>query len=148
MPLFAFTLNDLPHVNALLNGLATALLLVGYALIKNRRERAHRNVMLSAFAVSTAFLTCYLVYHFGVDLAKKFPGGPPLSYVYYAILLSHVLLAMTVPVLAITTIYLGLKDRRARHLRWARWTFPIWLYVSVTGVVIYLMLYQLYPPGR
>ncbi len=144
MPL-AFTLQDLPHLNALLNFTATLLLLLGFVLIKLRRERAHRNVMLATFGVSTAFLTCYLVYHLGVELTKTFPGGPPLSYVYYTILVSHILLAMTVPVLAIGTIYLGLKDRRPQHLRWAKWTFPIWLYVSVTGVVIYLMLYRLYP---
>jgi putative membrane protein len=145
LSLLAFTLQDLPHLNALLNFTATVLLVVGFVLIKQRKERAHRNVMLAAFGVSAAFLASYLIYHFGVELTKKFPGGPPLSYVYYAILISHILLAMTVPVLAIGTIYLGLKDRRAQHLRWAKWTFPIWLYVSVTGVVIYLMLYRLYP---
>lgn len=144
MTFLAFTLQDLPHVNALLNFTATVLLVVGFVLIKQRRERAHRNVMLAAFGVSAAFLTCYLIYHFGVELTKKFPGGPPLSYVYYTVLISHILLAMTVPVLAIGTIYFGLKDRRPQHLRWAKWTFPIWLYVSVTGVVIYLMLYRLY----
>jgi putative membrane protein len=143
----ALTLLDLPHINALLNFTATVLLIVGLVLIKRRHETAHRNVMLAAFGVSTVFLACYLVYHFGVELTRKFPGGPPLSYVYYVILLTHILLAMTVPVLAIATIYFGLTNQRPRHLRWAKWTFPIWLYVSVTGVVIYLMLYRLYPEG-
>jgi uncharacterized membrane protein YozB (DUF420 family) len=142
--MLAFTLQDLPHVNALLNFTATVLLAVGYVLIKQRREIAHRNVMLAAFGVSAAFLTCYLVYHFGVELTKKYPGGPPLSYVYYTILISHILLAMAVPVLAIGTIYTGLKDRRAAHRRWAKICFPIWLYVSVTGVVIYWMLYRMF----
>lgn len=146
--MLGFTLQDLPHVNALLNFTATVLLAVGYVLIKMRRETAHRNVMLAAFGVSTAFLTCYLVYHFGVELTKKFPGGPPLKYVYLTILVSHILLAMAVPVLAIGTIYTGLKNRRAAHKRWAKITFPIWMYVSVTGVVIYLMLYRLYENSR
>jgi uncharacterized membrane protein YozB (DUF420 family) len=148
----ALTLLDLPHVNALLNFTATVLLIVGLVLIKRRREAAHRNVMLAAFGTSVAFLVCYLTYHGGLwyqglPTSKRFTAGPPVSYLYFAILISHVLLAMAVPVLAIATIYFGLTDQRPRHLRWAKWTFPIWLYVSVTGVVIYLMLYRLYPEG-
>ncbi len=143
MPL-AFTLQDLPHLNALLNFTATLLLVLGFMLIKQRRERAHRNVMLATFGVSSVFLACYLL-HMVVNGSRKFPGEPPISYVYFFILFSHMILAASVPVLSITTIYFGLKDRRPQHLRWAKWTFPIWLYVSVTGVVIYLMLYRLYP---
>jgi uncharacterized membrane protein YozB (DUF420 family) len=143
MPL-AFTLSDLPHVNGLLNLAATLLLVLGFALIKQRREAAHRNAMLAAFGVSTVFLASYLL-HMAVNGSRRFPGEPPISYLYFSILISHMILAATVPVLTITTIYLGLKDHRPQHLRWAKWTFPIWLYVSVTGVVIYLMLYQLYP---
>ncbi len=140
----------LPHVNAALNATATVLLVVGWLLIRQRREVAHRRVMLSAFGVSVAFLASYLVYHFlaKAGVSTPFPSYPPpaVRYLYYGILLSHIVLAMGVPVLAVGTIYHGLRDQRVQHRRWARWTFPIWLYVSVTGVVVYVMLYQLYPP--
>jgi uncharacterized membrane protein YozB (DUF420 family) len=146
--LLAFGISDLPAVNAMLNAAATVLLVAGYALIKGRREAAHRNTMLAAFGVSVAFLACYLTYHLSPGNAmKKFAGPPPISYAYYTILITHIFLAATVPFLALATIYLGLRDRRAAHRRLARWTFPIWLYVSVTGVVIYVMLYHLYPPS-
>ena len=136
----------LPTVNAALNALAGALLVVGYVLIKRRREVAHKWTMLAAFATSAVFLACYLWYHYGVGHVK-FEGPAVAKTIYLTILLTHVLLALTVPPLAIATIYLGLKDRRAVHRRVARWTFPIWLYVSVTGVVVYVMLYHLYPPA-
>jgi uncharacterized membrane protein YozB (DUF420 family) len=135
----------LPTVNATLNATATVLLVWGYRLIKARREVAHKRVMLSAFAVSIVFLTCYLLYHYHVG-SVRFQGPPAIRALYLAILLTHVLLAAAVPVLAGVTIYLGYRDRRANHRRWAKWTFPIWLYVSITGVVIYVMLYHLYPP--
>jgi len=134
----------LPTVNAVLNALATVLLLWGYVLIKGRREPAHKRVMITAFVVSILFLTCYLIYHWNVG-SVHFEGPPVVRTIYLGILLTHVTLAATVPFLAGATIYLGLRDRRARHRALARWTFPIWLYVSVTGVVIYLMLYHLYP---
>ncbi len=139
--------HPLATVNALLNGLATVLLVVGFVLIKCRREDAHRRVMLAAFGVSVVFLICYLAYHVWPVGAKATPfsGSGAVKTAYYAVLVSHIILAAAVPVLAIRTIYLGLRDRRAAHRRWARWTFPIWLYVSVTGVAIYLMLYHLYP---
>ncbi len=137
----------LPHINASLNLLATILLVVGYLLIKRRRERAHKRVMIACFVVSTVFLACYLVYH-GLAGSKPFPDYPPpaVRYFYFAVLITHIILAAAVPVLAMITIYLGLRDRRDRHRQIARWTFPIWLYVSITGVVVYLMLYQVYPP--
>jgi uncharacterized membrane protein YozB (DUF420 family) len=140
----------LPSVNAGLNGLATVLLVTGWVLIKRRRELAHKRVMLSAFAVSCAFLVCYLVYHYSLksryDVAGvAFQGPDDVRRVYLVMLASHVILAAIVPVLAATTIYLGLRDRRLAHRRLARWTLPIWLYVSVTGVVIYAMLYHVYP---
>jgi uncharacterized membrane protein YozB (DUF420 family) len=140
----------LASVNAALNATATVLLIVGYLLIKRRRELAHKRVMLSAFGVSTAFLICYLAYHVWPVGAKAtpFPGPANVKTVYLTILVSHILLAASVPVLAIRTIWLGLQDDRARHRRWAKWTFPIWLYVSVTGVVIYLMLYRMYPAAE
>ncbi len=147
------TLSDiipyLPHVNASLNALATVLLVIGFVLIKRRHEQAHKWVMLACFGVSAVFLASYLTYHFNI-VSKKFPSSeyPAAAYVYYPILISHILLAITVPFLAIGTIYLGLSDKRKGHRRLAKWTFPIWLYVSVTGVIVYLMLYQIFTsPG-
>ena len=139
-----FTVEQLPAVNATLNALATILLVLGWTLIKTGRERAHKFAMLSAFCVSCLFLACYLVYHYHVG-SVKFQGPSGVRAVYLVILISHVILAAAVPVLAGITIYLGLADRRRKHRQWARWTFPVWLYVSITGVIIYLMLYHLYP---
>ena len=137
----------LPTVNAALNATATVLLVIGWVLIKQRRETAHKRVMLTAFGVSVAFLICYLIYHAQVG-SVKFTGPSPIRQMYLTMLLTHVVLAATVPFLAGATIYLGLKDRRSAHVRLAKWTFPIWLYVSVTGVVIYVMLYFVYPPSQ
>ena len=139
----------LPHVNASLNALATVLLVAGYVLIKRRNEAGHKRVMLACFAVSVCFLASYLTYH-ALAGSKRFPEYPPpaIRYTYFTILISHVLLAAAVPILALTTIVLGLCDRRAAHRRVARMTWPIWLYVSITGVLVYLMLYQLYPPRQ
>ena len=137
----------LPDLNAVLNSTATVLLIVGYILIRQRREQAHKRVMLTAFGVSIAFLISYLAYHvwpFGKQ-NTKFLGQGWVRPVYLTILITHIILAAAVPVLALVTIVLGYKDRRAAHRRWARWTLPIWLYVSVTGVIIYVMLYHLYP---
>jgi uncharacterized membrane protein YozB (DUF420 family) len=139
-----FTVEQLPQVNATLNALAAVLLVIGWVLIKTGHERAHKISMLSAFAVSMAFLACYLVYHYHVG-SVKFQGPSDIRTLYLAMLVSHVALAATVPFLAGVTIYLGLADRRTRHRQIARWTFPIWLYVSVTGVLIYVTLYHLYP---
>jgi uncharacterized membrane protein YozB (DUF420 family) len=145
MPL---TVHDLPHVNAGLNCLATLLLLYGYRLIRQRRETAHRRVMLACFLVSLLFFISYSTYHAQVR-SVHFPDDPPavVRTFYRIILFSHIVLAATVPILAPLTIFLGLTDRRAAHVRLARWTFPIWLYVSITGVVVYLMLYQIYRAG-
>ncbi len=138
----------LPHINVSLNSLATALLLLGFVLVKLKRERAHRNVMLATFVVSVIFLISYLTYHFYVP-SKKFPTDTSIAplaarYFYYVLLLSHILLAVTVPVLAVWAIWLGLADKRGAHKRVVKWAWPIWLYVSVTGVIVYLMLYQIY----
>lgn len=138
----------LPHINVSLNGLATILLIVGFVLIKQKREKAHKRVMLATLGVSAVFLTCYLIYHFNVP-SKPFPKDTsvaPLAarYFYYGLLLSHILLAATVPFLALGSIYLGLTGKRAAHKRLSKWTWPIWLYVSVTGVIVYVMLYQIY----
>ena len=137
----------LPHINASLNAVAAILLVCGVVLIKRGREKAHRRVMLASFCVSTLFLASYLTYHWQVG-HKRFPTYPPVvvQWFYKGMLLTHIVLAVFVPILAITTIVLGYRDFRVAHRRWARWTFPIWLYVSVTGVLVYLMMYQLYPP--
>jgi uncharacterized membrane protein YozB (DUF420 family) len=150
--LFADTVNAAatvaPHplatVNAALNGLATILLILGFILIKARRETAHRRVMVGAFGVSAVFLVSYLTYH-ALAGSVKFTGEGAVKYFYYAMLISHVILAAAVPVLALRTIWLGYANRRAEHNRIAKITLPIWLYVSVTGVLIYLFLYILYP---
>ena len=139
--------HPLATVNAALNATATVLLIVGYVLIRQHRETAHKRTMLAAFAVSVAFLISYLAYHVWPIGAKSVPfgGSGPLRAIYYVILFSHIVLAAIVPILAIVTIYFGLTDRRGKHNRLARWTLPIWLYVSITGVLIYWMLYHLYP---
>ena len=137
------TLSDLPALNATLNGSAAILLLIGYRFIRRGEIQRHRATMLSACAVSTAFLTSYVIYHANIG-SKPFTGQGPIRIVYFAILLTHVLLAATVPPLALVTVIRGLRGRLDRHRAIARWTFPIWLYVSVTGVVVYLMLYQMY----
>jgi uncharacterized membrane protein YozB (DUF420 family) len=139
-----FDPHDLPAVNAALNATATLLLILGYVLIKQGREVAHKRTMLTAFGVSCAFLVCYLIYH-SYELHVPFRGPASLRPVYLVLLTTHIVLAATVPVLAIVTIYRGLRDQREKHRRIARWTFPIWLYVSITGVLIYLVLYQIYP---
>jgi uncharacterized membrane protein YozB (DUF420 family) len=131
----------LPFVNASLNSLAVVLLFIGYALIQSRRITAHKWTMLAAFATSIAFLACYLVYHAYAG-SKPFPGTGFIRPVYFAILISHIILAAAVPPLALTTIYRGLRGDWEKHLRIARVTFPIWVYVSLTGVIIYLMLYH------
>ena len=138
------TLHDLPTVNAVLNGTAAILLVWGYTLIRRKQIAQHRRVMLSAFAVSCVFLTCYLIYHYNVG-SVKFPRPGWVRNVYWTILFTHTVLAVTVPVLAIITLNRALRGRFDKHRRIARWTFPIWLYVSVTGVIVYLMLYHIYP---
>ncbi len=133
---------DLPTVNASLNGLAAILLSVGYILIRQGRREAHRKVMLAAFATSVLFLICYLVYHFQVG-SVRFQKTGLVRTVYFTILISHTVLAAAVPPLAIVTLSRALKARFAAHRAIARWTLPIWLYVSVTGVMVYWMLYRL-----
>lgn len=132
----------LPTIDAVLNAVAAVLLVWGYTLIRRKRIQTHRKVMIAAFAVSSAFLVCYLVNHYLVGLVR-FPGSGLLRTVYLSILGTHTVLAATVPVLAIITLSRGLSKRFDRHRVIARWTLPIWLYVSVTGVVVYVMLYHL-----
>ncbi len=132
----------LPSVNAALNATAAVLLVWGYLLIRHKRIQTHRKVMTSAFIASCLFLIGYLVYHARVGTVR-FQHTGTLRTVYLAILGTHTVLAAAVPVLAIVTLRRGLAARYDRHRRIARWTLPIWLYVSVTGVVVYLMLYRM-----
>ena len=133
---------DLPALNAILNSCATVLLLTGYALIRSGRRDAHRNVMIAALVCSTLFLTSYLIYHAQVG-SVPFKGTGWIRTFYFAVLIPHVILAagMVPPVLI--TVSRGLSGRYDKHKRIARWTLPVWLYVSITGVIVYLMLYQL-----
>ena len=132
----------LPTVNASLNGISAILLVWAYVLIRQKRVAQHRRVMLTAFTTSCLFLVCYLVYHAQVGSVPFGHEGTTLRTVYLSILLTHTLLAATVPVLAVVTLRRGLAAKYDRHRRIARWTLPIWLYVSVTGVVVYVMLYH------
>lgn len=138
-----FLTSALPCVNAVLNALAACLLLAGLRFIRRGNIAAHRRTMYAAFATSCLFLTSYLVHKAIVQRTHPYEGPPSLATLYYVVLWSHVVLAAAVPFLALRTIYLGLKDRRDQHRRLARLTFPIWLYVSATGVIIFLMLYVL-----
>lgn len=136
------TLQELPTLNAALNATSAVLLVIGYLLIRARRIAAHRRAMLSAFTCSIVFLISYLVYHFQVG-SVRFQGTGAVRTAYFAILLTHTVLAAAVPVLATITLSRALARRFDRHKKIARWTLPIWLYVSVTGVVVYWMLYQM-----
>ena len=139
--------HDLPLVNACLNGISTVLLCAGLYFVKAKRIIAHRNCMITAFLVSCVFLGCYLYHKFAVmrGVHFEFPGPPAWKVPYLIMLGSHVILAMAVPVLALMTINRGLKMKVELHKKIARWTFPIWLYVSITGVLIYVLLYLVWP---
>lgn len=136
------TLRDLPTLNAALNATAAVLLVVGWRLIRSGRRDAHRRVMTSAFLCSVVFLASYLLYHAQVG-SVRFPGTGGARVLYLGILLTHTVLAAAVAPLAVTTVLLARRGRLAAHRRLARWTLPIWLYVSVTGVVVYAMLYRM-----
>jgi uncharacterized membrane protein YozB (DUF420 family) len=134
-------LHDLPAVNATLNGIAGVLLLIGFLLIRSRRIELHRRFMIAAFAASSLFLVSYLVYHAQVG-SVRFTRQGFVRPLYFTILITHVVLAAAVLPLAILTLTRGLKGRFSAHRAIARWTLPIWLYVSVTGVLVYVLLYQ------
>jgi uncharacterized membrane protein YozB (DUF420 family) len=138
---------DLPGVNAVLNATSAVLLVLGYLAIRRRRVALHQACMLTALGVSAVFLASYLYYHFVVKQGRPtyFQQEGLVRVVYLTILGSHTVLAAVAAPLALLTAYRGLRGDLARHVRLARWTLPIWLYVSVTGVVVYWMLYQLYP---
>lgn len=132
--------NQLPTLNAALNSLSAVFLCAGYFFIRHGNREAHRRCMLAAFGCSALFLISYLIYHFQVG-SVGFKGQGWIRPVYFTILISHTILAAAVPPLALITLVRGLRARFDDHRRIARWTLPIWLYVSVTGVVIYQMLY-------
>ena len=132
----------LPAINASLNALSAVLLVTGYILIRNRQREAHKYAMLAAFSVSVLFLISYLVYHYQVG-SVRFPRTGTIRTVYLSILLTHTILAAAVPVLSILTLQRAFQRRFPAHRKIARYTFPIWLYVSLTGVVVYWMLYRM-----
>jgi uncharacterized membrane protein YozB (DUF420 family) len=136
--------DSLAPLNAILNATAGIMLVAGYVAIRSRWVRVHRACMISAFAVSVAFFISYCVYHYHVG-DVRFGGHGVIRPVYFSILISHVTLAVAIVPLALITLGRALRGRFARHRRIARWTWPIWMYVSVTGVVVYLMVYWLYP---
>jgi uncharacterized membrane protein YozB (DUF420 family) len=136
-------IGDLPALNASLNSLATLFLVAGYLCIRRGRWQAHRGCMIGALVVSALFLTSYVVYHLNAG-SRPFPGRGVIRVIYFAILIPHVVLAVTVLPLALVTTARGLRAQYDRHVKVARWTLPLWLYVSVTGVIVYLMLYRLY----
>jgi putative membrane protein len=137
------TIADLPALNATLNGVSAILITIGYTLIRGGDRVLHKRFMLGALACSVAFLTSYVVYHANVG-SRPFPGTGLIRGVYFAILITHVVLAVVIVPLVLTTTARGLWAQYDRHVAIARWTLPLWLYVSVTGVIVYLMLYQLY----
>ena len=144
------SLADLPAVNACLNGLSAVFLSAGYYFIRRRNQVAHRNCMIAAFVTSALFLACYLTYHgyrahYLHQGPTRFAGPPGFRPIYLGILLSHTVLAAMIVPLALITLQRGLRQRFEHHKRIARWTWPCWMYVSVTGVLIYLLLYQIFP---
>lgn len=141
------SISDLPIVNASLNALSTLFIIAGLALIKAERKKAHAIAMICALVTSTLFLACYLTYHYGSPVTRfTHPGWP--KAVYYVILITHVPLAIAILPLVFMTVIPALQARFDRHRRWAKITAPLWLYVSVTGVLVYLMLYVWFPPAR
>jgi len=137
------TIADLPALNATLNGTSALFLTAGFILIKRGRPDLHKRCMLGALTASTLFLISYVIYHANTG-SRPFPGTGAIRYAYFAILITHVILAAAILPLALVTTFRGLREQYVRHVKVARWTLPLWLYVSVTGVIIYLMLYQLY----
>ena len=138
------SISDLPTLNAILNSISAILLATGFVFIRNKKIPAHRTCMIAAFSTSTLFLISYLVYHY-YHGATTFPGQGSARLVYFTILITHTILAAAIVPLVFITFSRALRKRFDRHRRIARWTLPIWLYVSVTGVIVYLMLYHLYP---
>ena len=133
----------LPHLNALLNATSAVFLITGYVFIRRGQDVAHKRCMVAALICSAAFLTSYVIYHLHAG-SRPFTGTGAIRGIYFAILITHVVLAAVILPLVLMTATRGLRSQFDRHVRIARWTLPLWLYVSVTGVIVYLMLYQLY----
>jgi putative membrane protein len=133
----------LPHLNALLNATSAVFLIAGYVLIRRGQDAAHKRCMIAALICSAAFLTSYVTYHLHAG-SRPFTGTGAIRGIYFAILITHVVLAALILPLVLMTATRGFRSQFDRHVRIARWTLPLWLYVSVTGVIVYLMLYQLY----
>jgi len=138
------TLHDLPAVNGALNGLSAIFLFAGWVFIRKKNRRAHRNCMISAFATSVIFLICYLTYHY-LGGFTRFQNPPWFRPWYLTLLLTHTILAVVIVPLILVTLNRALKQRFESHKKIARWTWPLWMYVSVTGVAVYLILYQIFP---
>jgi uncharacterized membrane protein YozB (DUF420 family) len=136
------SVTDLPALNATLNAISTVFLMTGYVLIRRRRIAQHRLCMIAAFTTSVLFLVSYLVYHANVG-SVPFQGQGPIRAIYFTILITHIILAAAIVPLVLVTLTRALRKQYVTHRAIARWTFPIWLYVSVTGVIVYLMLYQM-----
>ncbi len=141
------TIEEFPALNASLNAASAVFIAAGWIFIRSERKSAHIICMVSALLTSTAFLTCYLIYHFNV-LTVRFTHPGPAKWIYYGILLTHVILAITTVPLVIMTVTAAIRQRFERHRALGRWTMPIWLYVSVTGVIVYLMLYKWFPSDQ
>lgn len=143
------TIQDIPTLNAALNGVATVLLTIGFVLIKNDRIAAHRAVMLTACGVSALFLVGYVTHKVLIGgVHTPFGGTGAIRTIYYVMLASHILLAMAIAFLVPRTFLFAISGNFERHKAWARWTFPIWYYVSVTGVLVYFFLYRWWPAAR
>jgi uncharacterized membrane protein YozB (DUF420 family) len=136
-------ISDLPALNASLNALAASFLVAGYVAIRRGRRAVHKRFMIAALLTSAAFLTSYVIYHAQAG-SRPFPGQGGVRVLYFAILLTHIPLAALILPLALVTVFRGLRSHLEAHVRVARWTLPLWLYVSVTGILVYLMLYQWY----
>ena len=139
------TPHDLPAVNAMLNGLSAVFLSLGFIFIKRGNKIVHRNCMVAALATSAIFLASYLTYHFTVKTITHFVEPQWFRPFYLALLVSHTILAMVILPLIIATFFFAAKQNFERHKKFARWTWPLWMYVSVTGVLVYLLLYQIFP---
>ncbi len=139
------TVHDLPAVNASLNGLSAVFLTAGYIFIRQKNQMAHRNCMMAAFCTSIVFLGCYLTYHLNVQTVTHFRNPAWFRPIYLVILLSHTLLAVVIVPLILVTLYHARRQNFEAHKKIARWTWPLWMYVSVTGVAVYLLLYQIFP---
>jgi uncharacterized membrane protein YozB (DUF420 family) len=142
------TLNDLPAVNAAFNGLAAIFLMAGFLFIKRGNKLAHRNCMIAALSSSSLFLAGYLTYHFGVHGVTRFQKPEWFRPIYLTLLLTHTVLAAAIVPMILVTLFRALRERFDAHRRIARWTWPLWMYVSVTGVIIYWLLYIKFPQAR